>query len=334
VKRSIFIALYFSVIILILSLNQTEWFKDGARSKPLLNQAEASIDVRILTPYKRDPDLKKSWALKDNKAMSIHKAWKLSTCSKKIVIAIIDTGVDYNHPDLRANLWKNKKEIALNGKDDDGNGFIDDVIGWDFVSDDPLPYDNHGHGTHIAGIIGAVGGNGIGLVGVCHRTSLMILKYYEASADGKTNLDNTIKAFHYAINNGADIINYSGGGPEFSERERNAILAAQKKGILVVAAAGNERQNADIHAYYPASYNLSNILSVAAISESNELVSSSNFGVKKIDIAAPGESIYSTIPPALGSYGYMTGTSQATAFVTGIAAMALSKKRDLTPPGP
>lgn len=246
----------------------------------------------------------------------------------RVIVAVIDTGIDYNHADLKQNLWKNPTEIEGNGKDDDQNGFIDDLIGWDFVDNDPLPYDDHGHGTHVSGIIGAVGSNGIGISGVCPNVRLMILKYYDADADGETNLKNTVKALHYAIDNGAHIINYSGGGAKFSKEEFSAIQKAEEKGILVVAAAGNEKQNADRYAYYPASYDLDNIVSVAAVTRSKTLVSSSNYGIQKIDIAAPGKAIYSTLPH--GAYGYMTGTSQSTAFVSGIAALALSKNRSLT----
>lgn len=333
-KKGIIIGLYVSIIMLILSTSQSRWFGqntpesgDISMTKPIMNEAQAYARTWI-PPFKADPDLDKSWALRDDTAMDIKSAWKLGSCSKRVVVAIIDTGIDYNHKDLKANLWKNAKEIANNGIDDDQNGLIDDVIGWDFVSHDPLPYDDHGHGTHIAGIIGAVGGNGIGISGVCAQASLMILKYYDPSASGRQNLENTIQAFRYAINNGAHIINYSGGGSQFSDAEKQVILDAEKKGILVIAAAGNEKQNADVYGYYPASYDLDNIVSVAAITASHNLVDSSNYGIRKIDIAAPGQSIYSTLPD--GKYGFMTGTSQATAFVTGIAALALSSNPTLS----
>ncbi len=325
-KRAVIVSLYFVVILLILSTNQSRWFqpktkKDTQTQAPLLNQAVAFTPT-FVSSYKTDPQLFRSWALTEPSPLELQKAWNISQGNKKIVVAIIDTGVDYFHPDLKNNIWQNPGEIPNNGKDDDGNGFSDDTLGWNFVANDPYPTDDHGHGTHVAGIIGAVRGNGVGISGVCPNVSLMILKYYSPNASGKENLENTIKSFRYAVQNGAHIINYSGGGAEFSKEEREAILEAKQKGIIVVAAAGNERQNADKHAYYPASYDLDNIISVAALTPAKKLVDSSNYGIKKIDIAAPGQNIFSTLPK--GQYGYMTGTSQATAFVTGVAALALS----------
>ena len=325
-KRAVIVSLYFVVILLILSTNQSRWFhpktqKDASLQAPLMNEALAFTPT-FVSSYKTDPQLFRSWALTQNSPLELQKAWNISQGNKKIVVAIIDTGVDYTHPDLKNNIWQNPNEIPNNGKDDDDNGFIDDTMGWNFVDHTPTPSDEHGHGTHVAGIIGAVRGNGIGISGVCPNISLMILKYYSPNATGKENLENTIKSFIYAVQNGAHIINYSGGGAEFSKEEREAILEAKKKGIIVIAAAGNERQNADIHAYYPASYDLDNIISVAALTPTQKLVDSSNYGIKKIDVAAPGQNIFSTLPK--GQYGYMTGTSQATAFVTGVAALALS----------
>ena len=331
-KKFAVVSLYLMTIMLVLSANQTRWFhlstpQDQTSQKPLFNEVEAFARIWI-APQESDPDMKYNWALQSNGVMQMQKAWQLGSCDKNIIVAVIDTGMDYNHPDLMANLWKNPKEIPDNGTDDDENGFIDDEIGWDFVANDNLPYDEHGHGTHIAGIIGAVGGNGIGTRGICSQISLMILKYYDPRASGQQNLLNTVKAFQYAVNNGAHIINYSGGGAQASPEEKEAIAAAQKKNILVVAAAGNESEDAGRHAYYPASYHLGNIISVAAMTHAKTLVSSSNYG-ETIDVAAPGHNIYSTFPN--GKYGFMTGTSQATAFVTGIAAMALSQNRTLSP---
>ncbi|MBI2645583.1 MAG: S8 family serine peptidase [Deltaproteobacteria bacterium] len=325
-KRALIVSLYFVVILLILSTNQSRWFhpqntKNTKSQAPLINQAIAFTPT-FVNSYRTDPQLFRSWALTETSPLELQKAWSISQGNKRIVVAVIDTGVDYTHSDLKNNIWQNPGEIPNNGKDDDGNGFIDDMMGWNFVANDPYPADEHGHGTHVAGIIGAVRGNGIGISGVCPNVSLMILKYYSPNATGKENLENTIKSFRYAVQNGAHIINYSGGGAEFSKEEREAILEAKQKGIIVVAAAGNERQNADIHAYYPASYDLDNIISVAALTPAKKLVDSSNYGIKRIDVAAPGQNIYSTLPK--GQYGYMTGTSQATAFVTGVAALALS----------
>jgi len=265
-----------------------------------------------------------------------------SNCSKDIVVAVVDTGIDYTHPELKDNLWVNAGESgpwnpavasgevvcrdkSCNGIDDDGNGFVDDVIGWDFVNDVALPYDTHGHGSHISGIIAASAANGIGLSGVCPRVRIMALKYYDSSGAGFNNLQNTVKAFQYANKMGAKIINYSGGGAEAAAAERMALEDSRSRGILVVAAAGNDGRSNDLIPYYPASYPLDNIISVASINRQDQLLPSSNFG-KLVHVAAPGLSILSTLPG--GRYGMMSGTSQATAFVTGAAALMASQFRE------
>lgn len=278
-----------------------------------------------------DPAINQAWGLKKSDAA---RAWSVSKGSRDIVIAVVDTGIDVKHEDLAANLWQNPgesgldakgKEKASNGVDDDGNGFIDDVHGWNFVSNNSKLDDNHGHGTHIAGIIGAVGGNEKGITGIAPEVSMMILKYYDPKVPGTDNLKNTVAAIRYAVKMGAKIINYSGGGTEFSQEEHDAIAEAKKMGILFVAAAGNERSNSDKHHYYPADYKLSNIISVTAIDPSTQVLPSSNYGVETVDIAAPGQNILSCLPG--NAYGYMTGTSQATAFVTAGAALVMAHKQ-------
>ncbi|MDG0817776.1 S8 family peptidase [Bdellovibrio svalbardensis] len=279
-----------------------------------------------------DPAISQAWGLKKSDAA---RAWSITKGSKEILVAIIDTGIDVNHEDLADNLWKNPGETgkdaqgrdkASNGVDDDNNGFIDDVHGWNFVSNNPKLDDNHGHGTHIAGIVGAEAGNGKGIIGISPQVSLMILKYYDPKVPSADNLKNTVASIKYAVKMGANIINYSGGGTEFSQEEHDAVAEAEKKGILFVAAAGNERSNSDQHHYYPADYKLRNIISVTAIDPATQVLSSSNYGVDTVDIAAPGQNILSCLPN--NSYGYMTGTSQATAFVTGAAALVMAHKQN------
>ncbi|MBY0472187.1 S8 family serine peptidase [bacterium] len=247
-------------------------------------------------------------------------AWKIQKGSRKIVVAVIDTGIDPSHPALKGNIWNDP--VATKTKP---------VYGWNFVVNQANPADLHGHGTHVAGIIGAAVDQKKGVAGVANEVSIMSVKYYSDANTGLVNLANTVKALNYAIDHGARIINYSGGGPEFAEEEYLAIRRAESKGILLVAAAGNEHQDTDKVAnyYYPQSYHLSNIISVAATDINNNLLKSSNWGKKRVDVAAPGENIYSTLPG--GNYGYMTGTSQATAFVTGVAALLLSQDPSLTP---
>ncbi len=277
-----------------------------------------------------DPAIKQAWGLKKSDA---GRAWSISRGSKKVVVAVIDTGIDVNHEDLKNNLWTNAgesgldskgKDKAVNGIDDDGNGFIDDVHGWNYVSNNNKLDDNHGHGTHIAGIIGAEAGNKKGITGISPDVSIMVLKYYDPKVPNTDNLKNTIAGIQYAVKMGAHIINYSGGGTDFSQEEHDAVQSAERKGILFVAAAGNERSNSDEHHYYPADYKLKNIISVTAIDPTTEVLSSSNYGTDTVDIAAPGQNILSCLPNS--TYGLMTGTSQATAFVTGAAVLVMAHK--------
>lgn len=277
-----------------------------------------------------DPAIKQAWGLKKSDA---GRAWSVTKGDKKVIVAIVDTGIDALHEDLKNNLWTNPgetgldsqgKEKASNGIDDDGNGYVDDIHGWNFVSNNNKLNDNHGHGTHIAGIIGAEAGNHKGISGISPEVSLMVLKYYDPKVPNTDNLKNTIESFKYAVKMGAHIINYSGGGTDYSQEEHDAVAEAEKKGILFVAAAGNERSNSDKNHYYPADYGLKNIISVTAIDPTTEVLSSSNYGVETVDIAAPGQNILSCLPN--NTYGLMTGTSQATAFVTGAAVLVMAHK--------
>lgn len=295
---------------------------------PSSKKPEKEVEVIL-----KDPALSQAWGLQMTDAQ---KAWRVSQGSRDIVVAIVDTGVDETHPDLVHNLWVNKGETgkdklgrdkSTNGVDDDGNGFIDDVHGWNFVDNNNDLTDKHGHGTHIAGIIGAEGGNGIGISGVSPKVSLMVLRYYDPKSAESNNLINTVKAIQYATKMGANIINYSGGGLSPSPDERAAIEEANRKNILFVAAAGNERSNSDEKKYYPADYGLPNIISVTAIDKKKKVLPSSNWGENTVQIAAPGNEIYSTLPG--GQYGKMTGTSQATAFATGVAALVMANNSEL-----
>jgi len=325
-------------------------FDDGLNNSSYLNRRAANDkagpntrsleDSKITTKMNKvenepsalfnDPAIAQAWGLKKSDAA---RAWSLTKGSRQVIVAVIDTGLDLQHEDLKQNLWINPGETgkdakgrdkATNGQDDDGNGFVDDVHGWNFVLNNNKLADNHGHGTHIAGIIGAQADNKKGIVGIAPEVSLMILKYFDPLSPGADNLRNTVKSIQYAVKMGAHIINYSGGGLEFSQEEFDAISEARKKGILFVAAAGNEKSNSDKIPYYPADYDLDNIISVTAFNPSVEVLATSNWGVKSVHIAAPGQNVISTLPG--NSYGFMTGTSQATAFVTGGAALIMSHK--------
>ncbi len=295
------------------------------RVKPL-NIIFSAILFAGLVPASHGASFKlKNWGLEE-KASNVEKAWTLSRGSPEVVVAVIDTGIDPNHPDIRPNLWKapNTPEYPALGS----------TYGWDFVNRTRNPYDTHGHGTHIAGIIGAIANPKTGTAGVSPIVRIMPVRYYSEIAPGSVNLANTIKALHYAIDNGAKIINYSGGGPEYSEEEFQAMKKAEQHGVLIVAAAGNEHHDTDLeeYRYYPAAYQLKglrNIITVASIDAVNRILPSSNWGLRSVDVAAPGEGILSTIPGA--RYGKLTGTSQATAFVSGIAALLLSSAPNLLP---
>lgn len=291
-----------------------------------------------------DPLLNQDWGLSDIGFFDSFTplvqpiASQVAPCSNQIIVAVVDTGIDYTHPDLKESIWVNSGETgpwvpkdpsstvcrdkSCNGIDDDGNGFADDVAGWDFVNNQPLPYDTHGHGTHISGIIAAQSSNGLGATGVCPGASIMPLKYYDSGSNGMNNLQNTVRAIQYAVRMGAHIINYSGGGAEPASAERAAVEEANRKGVLFVAAAGNDGHNNAISPYYPASYPVENIIGVASLNQKNQLLSSSNFGTT-VHVAAPGLGILSTVPG--GKFGTMSGTSQATAFVTGAAALLASQ---------
>ncbi|MBK7892774.1 MAG: S8 family serine peptidase [Bdellovibrionales bacterium] len=233
---------------------------------------------------------------------------------KRTVVAVVDTGLDLSEEKFAQHLWTNPNE-ELNGRDDDGNGLIDDLHGWDFVMKTSALTDSHGHGTHVTGLI----------LERAPEVEILPLAYYAASLDGNQAMELSLQALEYAIRANVDIINYSGGGVVPSDREKAILELAQRKGILVVAAAGNEATNTDVRHFYPANYSLSNILSVGAVSRDGTSLKSSNFGLASVHFAALGDRVISTLPG--GRRGEMTGTSQATARVTGLAARLIVEAR-------
>ena len=247
-------------------------------------------------------------------------AWDLTTGSSNVIVAVVDSGVDYNHDDLIANMWTNPGEIPNNSLDDDGNGYIDDYYGINTVDDSGDPMDDRGHGTHCAGIIAAAGNNDIGVAGVCWTAKIMALKFLDA--DGEGYISDEVKCIEYAIEKGAHIINASLGGPGFSYSEKRAIDSSKDAGILFVAAAGNDGSDNDEKPFYPASCDCDNIIAVAATNYKDNLASFSNYGAYSVDVAAPGASIYSTVPN--NQYSHKSGTSMATPCVAGLAALILS----------
>lgn len=247
-------------------------------------------------------------------------AWDITVGSSNVIIAVVDSGVDYTHADVLSNVWINSGEIPSNGIDDDNNGFVDDVRGWDFANNDNDPLDDNNHGTHVAGTIAAAGNNGVGITGVNWTAQIMPLKFLTAAGVGGTAA--AIASIDYAVNNGARVINASWGGGPFSVAMFNAISAANNAGVLFIAAAGNLGRDTDVAPSYPASYNLPNIIAVAATDDADLLAGFSNFGANSVDLGAPGVGILSTIPG--GAYLSLSGTSMATPQVSGVAGLVLA----------
>ncbi|TNF03382.1 MAG: hypothetical protein EP326_02415 [Deltaproteobacteria bacterium] len=314
-----------SIFALLLSMNGLKAFADEFSrqqvSQPRLLHKILKNDSPLKAENRQDgfdKNLLKSrfssWGVDpDNSSSSINLApvWDKFKKRKEIVVAVIDTGIDPKHPFLSDNLHVTKGIAGVNN------------FGLDFSKDriaESRPFDSHGHGTHVAGIVKSIHPD----------VKILTLKYYNPKASGQDNLNSTIEALRYAVNQNVDIINYSGGGPEPALEELRILKLAEKKGILVVAAAGNEESNIDqrANAYYPASYGLKNIITVTAYNQSLQLLSSSNYGKETVDISAPGYRIKSALPN--GRAGYLTGTSQATAFVTGVAALLMSQYPELT----
>ncbi len=305
---------------------------------PMVETAEPNFIYRI-NKMPNDPMLGQLWGLsnigqKDSDGavgtagidINAEKAWEIQTGSRDVVVAVIDTGVDYTHADLKENMWTNDAE--LNGKtgvDDDGNGVIDDIYGYNAVLNNGDPKDDHGHGSHCAGTIGAKGDNGIGVSGINWNVRIMALKFL--AADGSGTLENALRAIDYATKMGAHIESNSWGGGGFSQTLLDAIQRSNDAGVLFVAAAGNEYNNNDAKPTYPATYAVPNIIAVAAINNKGGKADFSNFGKKTVHIGAPGVNIISTTG---GAYDSFSGTSMAAPHISGVAALLKANEPSLT----
>jgi subtilisin family serine protease len=256
---------------------------------------------------------------------SLPAAWDITVGSANVRIAIIDTGVDATHPDLAPNIYVNPSE-PIDGIDNDGNGFIDDRSGWDFVFSDNLPSDLNDHGTHCAGIAAGAGNNSVGIAGGSWNSTILPIRVLDAEGSGF--LSDIAAGVRYAADNGAQVLSLSLGGPSGSDILRDALSYACSKGKFIAVAAGNESSNNDSTPAFPANYDLPCLVSVAASDSSDNHADFSNFGASKVHFAAPGVDILSTLPG--NRYGFLSGTSMATPLVAGIAALVKAAKTDLS----
>lgn len=314
---------------------------ENLSNNPLVEYVEPNFIYR-LNKVPNDPMLGQLWGIQNVGAadsdgatgvtgidVNAVRAWDIQTGSKDILVAVIDTGVNYNHPDLKDNIWTNEAEMnGEAGVDDDNNGIVDDIHGANFVNASAPtgdPMDDHGHGSHCSGTIGAKGDDGAGLVGVAWNTKIMGLKFLSASGGG--TLEGAIQAINYANKMGAKIMSNSWGGGGFSEALKEVISQSNERGALFVAAAGNDGSNNDSSNTYPANYDVANVLSVAAINNRGQLASFSNYGRNKVHVGAPGVNVVSV---TTAGYESWSGTSMATPHVSGVAVLLASNEPGLT----
>lgn len=292
------------------------------QNNPNVKWVSDNYKVELVQSYPNDPYYTNGglWAMNSIKANTV---WQTNKGSQNVFVGIIDEGILYNHQDLCGQIWNNPYDLP-DGRDNDNNGYIDDIHGWDFFNDDSSIYDGvDNHGTHVAGTIGGIGNNGIGVVGVSPNVTMISAKFLQNGG----YLDDAIRAIDYLtdlkLRHGINIVasSNSWGGGGYSQGLYDAIERAKMADILFVAAAGNASNNNDLYPSYPASYVNDNIISVAAINSSDGIASFSNYGARSVDIAAPGVGIVSSVGTSVSSYAYYDGTSMATPHVTGAVAL-------------
>lgn len=318
-----------------------EFVVQSLSQNPWVEYAEPNYIYRLVggaSELPNDPELPQLWGLINNGQdiagqagragmdVGAERAWQIETGSQEVLVSVIDTGVNYDLPDLAPNMWKNEAELnGEPGVDDDGNGYVDDIHGYDFANKDADPMDDHGHGSHVSGTIGANGNDGVGIVGVAWKVKIIPIKFLSRSGGG--SLADAVSAIDYSTAMGAVLSNNSWGGGGFSQALYDSIQRAQEAGTLFLAAAGNSRNDNDSRPSYPATYDLDNIVSVAAIDNAGNLASFSSYGRTTVDVAAPGVDILSWTTRGLQAW---SGTSMATPHVTGVAALLRSANPDMS----
>ena len=305
---------------------------------PMVDVAEPNFIYRA-SKTSNDPLMGNLWGLKNvgqkdssgkvgtpGMDIGVEQAWDITTGSEKMVVAVIDTGVDFNHPDLKDNLWTNEAEAnGQAGVDDDNNGVIDDIHGFNAITGNGNAQDDQGHGSHCSGTIGAKGNDGKGIVGVNWDVKIMAVKFLSASGSG--TLEDALKAIDYATKMGAKVMSNSWGGGGFSQTLFDAIKRSNDAGALFIAAAGNDNNNNDSRPTYPANYEVANIIAVAAIDNQGARASFSSYGKRTVHVGAPGVNVYSSTG---GDYDSWSGTSMATPHVSGVAALVWGNEPVLT----
>lgn len=303
-------------IIFLLIIFQASWPVNFAEAKGMRKGEDKKREIYTyqLADFKINDTYRKNlWGVQRINASS---AWKITKGSSSVIVAVIDTGIDYNHEDLMENIWINEKEIPENGIDDDANGYVDDYLGWDFFAGKNDPMDDNGHGTGMAGAIAAVGNNKRGIAGVAWKTKIMALKTFSVNGGGSS--DKLAAAVKYAADNGAKIINASWTSKITADPIlESAIDYAYAKGVLIVVAAGNGNEDANLYA--PA--NMKNVLAVGSVDKKDKKAGFSNWG-EKVNITAPGVGIKTT--GKNNEYQTASGTSISTAYVSAAAALLFS----------
>jgi subtilisin family serine protease len=292
----------------------------------LISSSQTDVSIHATALPVSDPMAPNQWAIAGTGAASVNAdvAWSRSV-GAGVVVAVIDSGIDFRHPDLASQLWVNPGEIGGNGRDDDRDGFADNTYGANFLNNSGNAFDDAGHGSHVAGIIAAAANNGAGGVGLAPGAKIMALKVLDANGNGSLNA--AVRAIYFAVDNGAKVINSSWTMSFGSPALQSAIAYAASKNVVFVAAAGNEGVNNDQVPSYPGNYRYSNMISVAAVNSAGKLASFSNRGASTVDIAAPGVGILSTTG---GAYDTWDGSSMAAPYVTATVALVASLRPDFS----